>query len=102
MSLNKRYLKSRPICKVTFRLKGQESEGAQTVHLVGEFNNWDKRETPMQRLKNGDFKTILDLPPGRSYQFRYLINGERWINDPQADGYAYCAFGNCENSVLTI
>jgi hypothetical protein len=30
---------------------------------------------------------MLELEPGREYQFRYLINGEHWWNDWNADDY---------------
>jgi len=53
--IKKQYLKSRPICKVTFRLPREGALTAETVTLTGEFNDWDKLATPMKRHKNGDF-----------------------------------------------
>ena len=37
MSLTKRYLKSKPVCKVTFRLPKEAGEWAQSAAVVGEF-----------------------------------------------------------------
>lgn len=39
----------------------------------------------------------VDLEPGREYQFRYLVNDETWLNDPQADKYVPnpCGDQNC-------
>ena len=62
MSLKKQYLKSRPVCKVTFRLGKEAALEARQVHLVGDFNDWQTDETPMKRLKNGEFSVTVDLP----------------------------------------
>ena len=102
MSLKKQYLKSRPVSKVTFRLPREAAPEAQTVHLVGEFNDWDEKATPMTRLKNGDFKVTLDLETGRPYSFRYLIEGSIWENDWEADTYAPSAIAEEENSVVVV
>jgi len=90
------------VCKVTFRLPKKIAGGAQSVHIVGEFNNWSNETTPMKSLKNGEFTTTIDLERDREYQFRYLINQERWENDWQADKYIRNEFGNCENSVVVV
>jgi len=102
MTLTKRYLKSRPVCKVTFRLSKSVVQSAAHVHLVGEFNQWNILATPMKRLKNGDFTLTLDLEPNRAYQFRYLINQVRWENDENADKYVPTPFGDCDNSVVIV
>ena len=102
MSLSKRYLKSRPVSKVTFRLPPEAAPQARKVHLVGEFNRWDTRATPMSRLKSGEFKVTLDLDTGREYHFRYLIEGEIWENDWSADKYEPCPFAAAENSVVVV
>ncbi len=102
MSLQKRYLKTRPLSKVTFRLPAAAAPGNATVHLVGDFNDWDAAATPMTRLKSGDYKVTLDLPVGQDYAFRYLINGQVWENDWAADGYAPSGLGSEENSLVCV
>lgn len=102
MSLKKQYLKTKNVCKVTFRFPKAAAPKAKTVHIVGEFNNWSTVETPMRRLKNGEFKVVLDLSPGQAYQFRYLIDQTRWENDWGADQYVKNDFGDCENSVVAV
>ena len=57
MSLKKQYLKSKPICKVTFKLKASEANNAGTAKLVGDFNAWDIQAEPMKKLKNVQEKT---------------------------------------------
>ncbi|HDH06592.1 MAG TPA: glycoside hydrolase [Nitrospirae bacterium] len=83
--IEKQYMKSRTVCKVTFRLPKEAASGAETVTIVGDFNNWNITETPMKRLKNGDFKLTLELPCDREYSFRYLIDANRWEKDWFAD-----------------
>ncbi len=102
MSLKKQFLKSGSICKVTFRLPREAAGEARTVHVVGEFNNWDIYATPMKCLKDGSFTVTINLEQGREYQFRYLIDEMNWENDWDADKYLPSHFGNCENSVVAI
>lgn len=96
--LQKKNLKSKPVCKVTFVY----SDGAdvETVHLVGDFNDWDETATPMNQHKNGDVTVTLDLEQGNEYQFRYLVNQTEWRNDIEADKYVASPYGG-ENSVVT-
>ncbi|HAQ21486.1 MAG TPA: glycoside hydrolase [Prolixibacteraceae bacterium] len=100
MSLKKQFLKSKPLCKVSFRLDAANASGANTVQLLGDFNNWDKSSEPMTALKTKDFTAILELETGKDYQFRYLINGSVWMNDPQAEYFVTNSFGE-ENSVVS-
>jgi 1,4-alpha-glucan branching enzyme len=102
MSIEKKYLKTKNLCKVTFHLPAGGAGGAQTAFLVGEFNEWSMHSLPMKRLKDGSFKLTIDLPSGSSYQFRYLLDDDRWENDWSADNYCYSEYGNCENSVVEV
>ena len=102
MSLKKQYLKSKPQCKVTFRLPKAAAPNAKTVHIVGEFNSWSTIKTPMKRLKSGEFTVVVPLEPGREYQFRYLIDQTLWENDWEADRYVKSDYGDCDNSVVRV
>lgn len=105
MSLKKQYLKSRPICKVTFRISKDAAKSATAIALAGDFNAWDVTTHPMTALKNGEFTAIVELPTSMpEYQFRYLYQQEaqqRWENDWQADAYVTNGFGE-ENSVVRV
>ena len=101
MSIKKQFLKSKPICKVTLSLPKSICQNARQVKVVGEFNNWDTTATPMDPLKNGTFKTTLNLETGKTYQFRYLIDGNIWENDDYADAYVPNEF-NTVNSVVNL
>lgn len=99
--IRKQYLKSKSLCKVTFRLPKEAAPDAKSVVIVGDFNNWDKEATPMKRLKNGDFTVTLELETGREYRFKYLIDGHRWENDWHADRYEKNIYGT-EDSVVVV
>lgn len=102
MSLKKKFLKSKPICKVTFTLAKEQAKGAGEVHLVGEFNDWEIGATPMRKQKDGAFSATVNLATGREYQYRFLIDSDIWTSDPEADKYAFSPFGDCDNSVVTV
>ncbi len=98
--LAKRYLKTRPVCRVTFRLPVQAAPGECSVHVTGDFNGWDSGATPMSRHKNGDYVVTVDLETGREYRFRYLIDGCRWENDWVADRYDPNPHGGFDSVVV--
>jgi hypothetical protein len=56
----------------------------------------------MKRLKGGSFRLTLDFSTGKDYQFRYLIDGQTWLNDPQADGYVSSGFQDSDNFVVSL
>lgn len=96
--LKKRRFKKQNVVKVTFVLS-PEVEG-DTVHLVGEFNNWQTSHA-MRRQKDGSWRITVDLEPGGEYQFRYLVDGQRWFNDSEADKYVPSPYGDQNSVVVT-
>jgi 1,4-alpha-glucan branching enzyme len=97
--MKKEYTKTGRSCRVTFELPSDIN--ARTAALCGEFNQWDPEKHPMKRQKNGGFSTTISLKPGKSYRFRYLLDGERWENDWDADQYIPNEFGT-QDSVVKI
>lgn len=84
--------------RVTFALPA--AIWADTIYVVGDFNNWERRATPM-RLSDAGWMATLELEPGRTYQYRYLLNDEEWHNDWNADGYEPNAYGGDNSLVIT-
>jgi len=101
MSLTKRFLKTKPECKVTFKLDEEACHDAKSIHLVGDFNGWDKEDTQLKKNKTGDYSVTVTLEVGKDYHFRYLIDGKKWVNDWEADYYAPTEY-NSENSVVRL
>ncbi|MEO5905322.1 MAG: isoamylase early set domain-containing protein [Saprospiraceae bacterium] len=102
MSLKKQFLKSKSVCKVTFTVDAELIAGGKEVAILGQFNNWDPSEDTMRKLKDGSFTKTIELEVGQEYQFRYLVDGERWINEPQADKYLHSGVAAEENSVVAL
>ncbi len=71
---------------------------ADQIFVVGEFNDWDRKSLPMSQDRNGIWHLALDLPAGRSYEFRYLVDG-RWLTDGHADALVTNTYGS-QNSVV--
>ena len=97
--LIKNYSKTGRVCRVTFKVPAEVD--ADSVSLVGDFNDWDPEAEPLARRKDGTFSTTISLESGRSYRFRYLLDQERWENDWEADTYVPNEFGS-EDSVITV
>ena len=103
MAITKQYLKSKPVVKVTFTLPAEAVEKTEKVSLVGEFNGWNPEEAvALKKQKDGSFKGSLDLAPGKEYQFRYLLDNEKWENDWEADKYVSAGVDAEENSVVVL
>ncbi len=97
--LKKKYLKNKDVCKVTFYTP--KDVEAKEVALVGDFNEWSSSATPMDALKDGRFKTTVELTKDSTYQFRYLVDGKEWHNDWEADQYVPNPFSG-DNSVVEV
>ena len=97
--LMKNYSKTGSYCRVTFKLPAEVT--AETAALCGDFNDWNVEAHPMKRLKDGSFSTTVSIPAGRTYRFRYLLDGERWENDWQADAYSPGAYGS-DDSLIEV
>ena len=98
--ISKKWLKTRPVCKVTFKLPKKEVKSVKKVNIVGEFNQWDLHATPMKKLKDGSFSVTVDLEQGKEHQFRYLLNDTEWKSDPTADKSVPSPYGDSEISVI--
>jgi 1,4-alpha-glucan branching enzyme len=99
--LAKKYLKTRPAAKVTFFLPKEAAPGAESVCILGDFNNWAPEANPLTRLGEGDFTVTLELETGRAYRFRYMIDGWKYENDWFADRYESNPYGG-EDSIVDV
>lgn len=102
MAIIKKYLKSKPVCKVTFKMSEEAVQFSTTAYLVGDFNGWNSHATPMKKLKNGTFTVTVDLEKDREYQYRYLLDRKTWENDWEADKYVPAPLGDWDNSVVIV
>lgn len=57
---------------------------AASVELVGDFNEWARGSTTLQRSgAPGVWAVSVPLSPGR-HEYAFIINGSRWVADPLA------------------
>ena len=97
--LRKSYSKTGRFCRVTFDVPPDSN--AQAVSLCGDFNEWSATSHPMKKRKDGRFSITVSLQAGRTYQFKYLLDGSHWENDWSADGYIANPLGT-DNSLLRL
>ncbi|MGD8583801.1 MAG: isoamylase early set domain-containing protein [Chloroflexota bacterium] len=95
--LKKKYFKTKDECEVTFEL---ESAEAESVALVSEANDWEPVKMTKRR-KDGVYYTKVRLPNDSQFQFRYLVDGQSWVNDSAADDYVANEFGGKNSVVIT-
>jgi predicted flap endonuclease-1-like 5' DNA nuclease len=88
--------------KIDFLLPAEVAAGATSGILVGDFNNWDSNlGVALKQQKDGSLKASLSLELG-SYEYRYLLNDGRWVNDTQASKYTYISQFAIENCVIDV
>ena len=74
---------------------------AHRVVIVGDFNSWSTAADPMyDREEKGAWSITLPLQPGR-YEYKFLIDGEKWIADPGNPKRIKDGFG-AYNSVVEV
>jgi len=89
--------------KVKFILSAEIVANATEGLLLGEFNNWDlDNGFTMKKGKDGSLMTTVTLEEGRSYQYRYLLNDGRWVNDESAIQYVHDERFQVENCVIEV
>ena len=98
MSIKKQFIKTKPVCKVTFSVEAKE---ATTASVVGDFNGWNPAEGLLSKLKTGTFKNTFELPKDASYEFKYVIDGV-YVNEPESDSFVFNEFAGTENGVLAV
>lgn len=94
--LKKRRFKKENTVRVTFGLPPDAvREGA---YVLGDFNDWQPAHA-LKAQKDGSWRVTIPLEPDRAYEFRYLVDGEKWVNDSEADRFERNPYGD-ENSVI--
>ncbi|EIA09665.1 isoamylase early set domain-containing protein [Flavobacterium frigoris] len=98
MSIKKQFIKTKPVCKVTFSVEAKE---ANVASVIGDFNNWNPEEGALNKLKNGTFKGVFNINKDASYEFKYVIDGA-FVNETESDSFLWNEFAGNENGVLTV
>jgi serine protease AprX len=76
-------------------------DSAHSVSVAGDFNGWSQIATPLQRNGSGLWTTDIVVPRTGHFEYKFIINGQRWIEDPSNGMKAPDNHGGL-NSVLVI
>lgn len=55
---------------------------ATNVSVAGDFNEWSQSATPLKRNASGLWSTEIVVPHGGRFEYKFVIDGRRWIEDP--------------------
>lgn len=81
-----------------FVLDAREAPAAAQLSVVGDFNDWDVRATPMT-LDRGVWSVSLPMTQGR-HVYAFVVNGKDWIADPRAPRTKDADFGRPSSVVI--
>jgi hypothetical protein len=77
------------------------ASGARSVHVAGSFNDWRPTALPLEDPDHdGVWRATVVLPVGQ-HEYMFVVDGERWVADPNAGRYVDDDFGR-ENAVLIV
>jgi 1,4-alpha-glucan branching enzyme len=68
---------------LTFVLPADQPQGR--VSVVGDFNEWTPGMHTLVKRSNGTRSVKVAVPPGASYEFRYLGERGLWFDDPEVE-----------------
>ncbi len=74
---------------------------AQSVHAVGTFNDWRAGSIALEdQDHDGVWRATVLLPTG-TYEYMFVVDGERWVPDHLAERLVADDFGR-ENSIVIV
>jgi serine protease AprX len=76
-------------------------DSAHSVSVAGDFNGWSQTATPLKRNDSGLWFTQIPTPRTGRFEYKFVINSQRWIDDPSNGMKAPDNYGGL-NSVLVI
>jgi hypothetical protein len=86
--------------EVQFSLKLNNNK-THTVAIAGDFNSWNPGDNLLEDPDgDGIWTGTLKLKPGR-YEYMFVLDGKKWVSDPNALRYVKDGFGN-KNAILEI
>lgn len=86
-----------PVVYVQFVL---QAPGARSVSVGGDFDGWEGSHALADPDGDGTWTGRVPVGPG-VFSYMFLLDGSRWVTDPQAERYADDGFGN-RNAILAV
>ena len=88
---------------IVFTLPAEAVTGASKVVLLGDFNNWNEEKgVTLEKQEHGSFKAVVPLEAGKTYQYRFLLNDGRWVNEYHAQNYVPVPGFYIDNCQITV
>lgn len=76
-------------------------DNADSVSVAGDFNGWSRVASPLKRNGSGLWSTEIVVPHAGRFEYKFIINEQRWIEDPSNGMKAPDNYGGL-NSVVVI
>lgn len=73
---------------------------AKKVSIAGDFNKWSVDDGIMRKQSDSIWTIEVQLKPG-THNYMFVVDGEKWVTDPNADSYRDDGFGY-KNSVVRV
>jgi hypothetical protein len=74
---------------------------AKSVTVAGDFNDWNAEATALRDTDDdGVWTGLIALRPGM-HKYMFVVDGEQWVTDPEAESYVDDGFG-MRNAVIAI
>ncbi len=89
------------------RLEGEKivffyhDDNAETVNLSGDFNDWKTSANIFVKFADGLWRAEIPIIPSGKYRYKFVVNGERWLEDTSNGMKEEDGFGGF-NSILQI
>lgn len=77
-----------------------QAPAAETVHVVGDFNDWQPTIPLTDPDGDGVWSGRVALAPG-VHEYMFVVDGSNWITDPNASSYQDDGFGQ-RNAVVAV
>ena len=74
---------------------------AEAVSVAGDFNGWSRIATPLKRSGSGLWSTEIVVTRSGRFEYKFIVDGQRWIEDPSNGMKAPDNYGGL-NSVVVI
>ncbi|HKP12685.1 MAG TPA: S8 family serine peptidase [Blastocatellia bacterium] len=76
-------------------------DAARAVGVAGDFNAWDSAAAPFVNRGGGVWRAEIETPAPGLYQYKFVVDDARWVEDPANGFKAPDAYGGL-NSVIHI
>ena len=76
-------------------------DSAESVAVAGDFNAWSVSQNVLRKEESGLWVTEVPAPAAGKYQYKFIVNGHRWVEDPSNGMKTPDSFGGL-NSLIVI